>query len=138
MNWQLKAIWKPMIFIFLYSCFQIPNMAMKNFLVKGLKFSDFYLGLIGIASATFGWLGLIVYKEYFFNTSWRKIYIGTTLIGLIFSLLQLVLILRYNIALGIPDIIFAVGDDAVAVLVDKVPFFSFFFLQAFYVDIMSI
>ena len=117
---KLRAVWKPMIFVYLYSVFQIPNMAMKNFLVKGLEFTDFDLGLIGIASATFGWLGLIIYKEFFFNTSWRRIYIGTTLIGLVFSLLQLVLILRYNIDLGIPDIVFAVGDDAVAVLVDKV------------------
>ena len=82
---------------------QIPNTAMKNFLVKGLHFSDFELGLyiymhykifislsrlikgfigpqyiIGlllIGAAIFGWLGLVVYREFLFETSWRTLYV---------------------------------------------------------------
>jgi hypothetical protein len=37
-------VWQPTLFAFSYSMMQIPNTAMKNFLVKGLHFSDFELG----------------------------------------------------------------------------------------------
>ena len=44
----------------------------------------------------------------------------TTLIGFVCSILQLVMIYRINIRFGIPDIFFAIGDEAVFVLMDRV------------------
>lgn len=48
------------------------------------------------------------------------VYITTTLIGSFCSLLQLIMIWRINVRMGIPDIFFAIGDEAgngVAVLI---------------------
>lgn len=50
-------------------------------LVKGLGFEDFELGLLLVGAAIFGWLGLVIYREYFSESSWRCIYVSTTLIG---------------------------------------------------------
>lgn len=100
---NLNTVWRPTLFVFTYSMMQIPNTAMKNFLVKGLHFSDFELGiyiymhykifislscliksfiwfqyLIGlllIGAAIFGWLGLVIYREFLFETSWRTLYV---------------------------------------------------------------
>ena len=33
---KLRAVWQPMIFVFTYNFLQVPNVAFKNFLVKGL------------------------------------------------------------------------------------------------------
>ena len=41
---KLRVVWQPMTFVFIYSSFQIPNMALKNFLVKGLHFEEYELG----------------------------------------------------------------------------------------------
>jgi len=113
---QLKAVWKPMIFIFTYYVFQVPNAAWTNFLVAGLGFTDFEIGMITVSSTIFLWLGMIIFKTFFFQTSWRKIFIYTTGIGVCFSIMQLLLTLRLNSRIGIPDLIFALGDTSVAYL----------------------
>ena len=114
---QLKAVWRPLSFIFTYYVFQIPNQAWTNFLVKGLGFTDFDIGLLTVASTVFLWLGMIIYKRYFFETSWRSIYIWTTALGAFFSFLQILLILGINKKLGIPDVIFAIGDTGIVYLI---------------------
>ncbi len=113
---KLKAVWKPMSFVFIYYMFQVPNSAWSNFLVLGLGFSDFELGMLTVASAAMSWIGLIVYKQFFFQSSWRDIYIYTTILGAIFSLLQILLILRVNVSMGIPDVAFALGDYSITAL----------------------
>lgn len=85
---QLRAVWLPISFIYIYYIFQVPNSAWSNFLVVGLGFTDFELGTLTIASAVMSYLGLVIYKQYFFETSWRDIYIYTTIIGAFFSFLQ--------------------------------------------------
>lgn len=111
---QLKAVWQPMIFIYVYNVMQVPNSAWYNFLVDGLDFSNFELGLLTISSAVMTWLGLVAYKKYLFNASWRYIYILTTALGVFFSILQLLLVYQINVEIGIPDVVFALGDNTIA------------------------
>ncbi len=85
---QLKAVWYPMIFTFIYNAFQVSNAAWTNFLVEGLDFTDFELGLINIFGALLYFLGMVVFQAFFFNSSWKKIYIITTTLGAFFSLMQ--------------------------------------------------
>jgi hypothetical protein len=63
---------------------------------------------------------MIVYRTFFFETSWRTIYIVTGLIGAVFSVLQVILILRLNVAWGIPDLYFALGDTAIVTLMQAI------------------
>lgn len=85
---QLRAVWYPMIFIYTYYVLQVPNSAWTNFLVEGLNFTDFELGILSISGAVLFWLGMFVFKVFFFSTSWRYIYLFTSLVNFIFSMAQ--------------------------------------------------
>ena len=119
---QLMAVWWPITFIYTYNVFQIPNAAWTNFLVIGLGFTDFELGMLTVATACLFWLGMIVYKAFFFNSSWRNIYIATTLLNFLFSIGQIVLILRLNLQAGIPDFVFALGDSGIATFIQAMQY----------------
>lgn len=114
---QLQAVYKPLSFIFTYYVMQIPNQAWTNYLVIGLGFTDFEIGLLTVASTIFLWIGMIIYKRFFFETSWRQIYIWTTALGALFSFLQILLILGINKKFGIPDVVFAIGDTGIVYLI---------------------
>ena len=116
---QLRAVWQPMIFIYVFAVLQIPNSAWSNFLVWGLGFSDAYLGYLTITSSIVGCLGYISFKAFFFRTSWHRLYIGSAVVSFLFSIVQILLVLRINTWVGIPDIIFAVGDDAIVALMES-------------------
>jgi MFS family permease len=119
---QLRAVWRPMIFVGFYNMMQISNAVWTNFLVDGLDFSEFEIGVISITTAVFSWVGLLSYKRYFFNSSWRGVFVVTTAINLVFSLLQLLLIFRINTLIGMPDILFATGDDAISQFILAIQF----------------
>jgi MFS family permease len=119
---QLRAVYQGVGYIYFYGIFQIPNGAWSTFLLEGLHFTDFEYGMLTLIGTILSWIGLNVYKWYFFDTSWRSIYIYTTLLGTVFSLLQIVLILQLNVSAGIPNFYFALGDTAVASLVGSIQF----------------
>eukprot|EP00611_Tribonema_gayanum_P026411 TRINITY_DN628_c1_g1_i1.p1 TRINITY_DN628_c1_g1~~TRINITY_DN628_c1_g1_i1.p1 ORF type:complete len:571 (-),score=158.14 TRINITY_DN628_c1_g1_i1:865-2577(-) len=108
---QKRVVWQPMTFVYIYNAMMIPNAAWNNFLIEGLKFSDFYLGVIAIAGSVTAWLGLVLYKQFYMQTNWRSVYLVTTIFNLMVNIAQMLLILGWNKALGIPDIILAVGDE---------------------------
>ena len=81
-----------------------------NYLVEGLGFSNFELGVITIASCVFSWLALYIYKAFFFDVNWQYIYYFTTLINVILSVLQLLLV--FGETGDIPKLVFATGDYA--------------------------
>merc|ERR1711871_5463 len=39
---QMRSLWEPMSFVFIYNVLQIPNAAFSNFLLLGLGFSSLY------------------------------------------------------------------------------------------------
>ena len=66
------------------------------------------------------YLGVMCYKYYFFKWSWRSIYIMTTLINGLLSILQIFLILE--ITFGMSTFLFALGDDAMAEFIMGIQF----------------
>ncbi|CAM9195436.1 unnamed protein product [Chrysoparadoxa australica] len=119
---SLKAVYIPMAVVFTYNAFQIPNGAWRSFMIDGLGFSNFALGLIGLMGTLFSSAGLVVYRTFFFKSSWRGIYFWTTLVVVVFSVLQLLLIFRINLLLRISDLVFALGDDVLAEFVMAIQF----------------
>ncbi|CAM9881879.1 unnamed protein product [Discosporangium mesarthrocarpum] len=117
-----RAVYVPCMVIFLYNVLQVPNAAWRSFLVEGLGFTSYELGLLSICGSLFASAGLLAYKRWFFNTSWRQIYFWATLLVSVFSVLQILLILRVNIKWGISDLAFSLGDDAIADFVQSIQF----------------
>ncbi|CAM9557773.1 unnamed protein product [Ascophyllum nodosum] len=119
---EQKAVFIPMAFIFVYNVFQVPNAAWKSFLLEGLEFSSCQIGVLAVVASLMASVGLWVYKTYFFNSSWRKLYVWTTLVVAFFSAFQLLLIQRVNKWFGISDLTFSIGDDSIADLVSSIQF----------------
>jgi hypothetical protein len=70
---QKRAVWQPCAFIFVYNVFQVSNAAWGNFLVLGLGFDSWQLGVLTIVASFASWAGIVVFKKFFFNISWRGI-----------------------------------------------------------------
>ena len=93
----------------------------------GLDFSNFDLGLLTLAGAVLSYGALVLYKQYLFNTSWRKVYLFATLVSFVFSILQLLLIFQWNVALGLGDskafeLLFAMGSFGVISFMGAIQF----------------
>lgn len=68
-------------------------------------------------------VGILAYKAWFIRSSWRSIYIVSTLLTTIFSLFQLLLVFQINTKyLHVPNAIFALGDDVVSAFLNGLQF----------------
>jgi hypothetical protein len=100
-----------MSFIFIYNLFQIPNVAWSSYLQLDLKFPTWVIGLTVLFGSIMTFCGVLAYKYYYFQSTWKNIYIYTTLLLVFFSYMQLMLIFGVNKRLGISDYVFSMGDD---------------------------
>jgi hypothetical protein len=78
--------------------------------------------MLTVVACVLAWAGMIIYRMFLFDISWRNIYIYTTLLWTFFSLLQIVLILQLNVHVGIPNFYFALGDTAAAAIIIAIQF----------------
>ena len=109
---QLKAVWRPMSFIYCYNLMQIPNIAWGSYLQLTLKFPVWFIGFIGLVGSLMTFFGIVVYKRFFFKSSWQNVYLYSSLITLFFSAMQICLIFQLNVHyFGISNYPFAMGGD---------------------------
>jgi hypothetical protein len=110
---QLRAVWQPMTFIYFFNALQIANAAWMSFLVEGLGFKAWEIGILGVVASLMTWFGIMSYKKYFFDSSWRFVFVVCSSVNVCIGLLQLCLTTGKNAEWGIPDLVFALGDDGV-------------------------
>ena len=115
-----RAVWQPMGFVFAYNLLQVGNGAWREFLSSVLGFTTNQLNSLLIAAYVLLYLGIMAYKYYFIAWSWRSIYIMTTLLNGVFSMLQVCLI--KGITFGLSPFWFALGDDAFADFIGGIQF----------------
>ena len=109
---QLKAVWRPMAFIYCYNLLQVPNVAWGSYLQLTLQFPAWFIGLVGLVGSMMTFVGIVFYKRFFIRSSWRLIYAWCSVITTFFSCLQLCLIFQWNVKyLHISNYPFAMGDD---------------------------
>jgi MFS family permease len=139
---QRRGIWQPCSFIYIYNVLYLTNPAWSSFLVSGLGFSNFDLGMLTLAATILSYVGIVVYKKFLFDASWRLIYVETTVMSSIFTLFQLVLVLKWNRAMGFKgrggEMFFAIGSygmvqlaQSIQVLIGmgiSIPFYGLCFL----------
>jgi len=120
---QLQSVWSPMIFIYVYNVLQIPNVAWQSFLQLTLKFSPHLLGLSVCLGSLMTFIGVLTYKYYYFDATWRSIYIWSTLLCAFFSMLQILLIFGINrTVFGIGNYWFSMGDDVISAYIAGIQF----------------
>ena len=102
-----------MVFIYIFA--SGPN--------AGDAFSNFLLGPLGFTESTYSYLltigmlsqmaGAFIYRKYLSDVNWHKLFCITLLVGSCLSATQLILVSRLNVKWGIPDIVFAFGDEII-------------------------
>ena len=60
---QLKAVWKPMTFIYCYNVLQTPNVAWNSYLQLTLKFPAWFIGFVALVGSMMTFLGIVCYKK---------------------------------------------------------------------------
>lgn len=119
---QLRSVWQPMTFVYVYNALQLTNAAWMNFLVEGLDFKPWMIGLVSVAGSIMAWFGIITYKRFFFASNWRVVYFWCTSLASVIALGQLILVFGANRQMLIPDIVFSMGDDVLVEFVIAVQF----------------
>jgi len=117
---------KTALFIFLRQCLQ-PGLgeAMFVWLTKapeGPQFSPTMLGWIDCFGSFSLLAGITIYNKYLTGVSYRKIFLIAQISMVFSNLFDYVLVMRWNRAIGIPDALFVIGDDAFTVVMSR--FFS--------------
>jgi folate/biopterin transporter len=125
-----RSVYLPVLFIFLWQAAPNPDAAMFFFNTNVLGFGPEFLGRVRLASAGAALLGLWSYQRYFRHLDIKKIMLGATLASLPLALTQVLLVTRANVALGIPDKIFALTDTAVLAALGQVAFMPTLVLAA--------
>jgi len=115
-----RAVWQPLGFVYLYNILQVGNVAWKEYLKTTLGFTSAQLNSIYVVGCVLLYTGVMVYKYYLINWSWRTIYVVTTVLNGVFCFLQVLLIL--GITFGLSNFVFALGDDVFAELLAGIQF----------------
>ena len=119
---QLRAVWQPMTFVYIYNALQLTNAAWMNFLVEGLDFVAWMIGVVSVVGSIMAWLGIMTYKKFFFASNWRVVYFWCTSLASLIALAQIILVFGWNRNIGIPDIWFSMGDDVLVEFIIAVQF----------------
>ena len=105
------SIYKPIIFIFLFSSTPSTGSAMFFFYTNRLGFTTEFMGEIQLASAIASILGIWIFNRWFRNTSFVKIFILSAIICTLANLTQVCLVLEWNKYLGINDKLFCLTGN---------------------------
>lgn len=101
----------------------VPNVSWTSFLQLRLDFDAYQLGALSFASRVMTFVGILLYKAFFLRSSWRYLYVWTTLLTALFSVLQLLLIFQINTRyLHISNFLFALGDDVMSAFIIGIQF----------------
>ena len=121
---------KPLIFVFIQNATGIG-------IGEGMTYFRISIGMdaqiLGFAD-TFAYLGLILgsvlFNKYFSKVPIDKIMIATTIISSVVSLLDLVQLRRWNVAVGISDFLFLIGYDVVGEVIGRLNLMPLMILAA--------
>ncbi|TFJ83010.1 hypothetical protein NSK_005698 [Nannochloropsis salina CCMP1776] len=97
--------------LLIYQIVHLPNSPWDLFLIKGLGFSEWRMGLLGLVGTVMTALGAWFYRSCLMHVSWRKV-LGVALVlmtGL--DLVLLLTVFRINVKWGIPDLAFILGQN---------------------------
>jgi hypothetical protein len=107
-----RSVWQPMGFVYLFNLLQVQNAAWKQFLKTVLHFTAVQLNSLLVVSYIALFVGTMIYKLFFLQASWRRIYQVCIVVNAFFTCLQLLLITGNT--MGISPYWFTLGDDAAA------------------------
>ena len=80
----------------------------------GPNFSyTYYITVTGIVGSVVNFVAVILYQNFLSSWRFRPVLIFTIVIGSLASIIDLIIIMRWNIAIGIPDKVFFLLGSAI-------------------------
>lgn len=107
------SIWQPALFIFGWLAMPSSDSAFLFFMTDDLKLSAEFLGRIQFVGSLASLSAIVAYQRLLREVPVSRVLVGCTLASAAFGSVQLALATHANRALGIPDGLLALGDDAV-------------------------
>lgn len=117
---KMGAIYKPVIFIFLYMMTPSYGDPLFFFYTNVLQFSPMVMGRLRLIYGIATVLGILTYNKYLKNVSFKKIIWSTTLLSMTFNMFSIVVVSRFNLKLGIPDFWFCMTADALTTALGEI------------------
>lgn len=114
------VIWKCALWVFLSGAIS-PGYSQVFFYFSTdvLKFTPEFLGTVSAFGFVFLLIGTLVYNAFFKDVSFRRIFLIAQLSLALVSMLDVVLVTRANLKLGIPDKAFVLGDAVIADVISR-------------------
>lgn len=125
-----KKVWMPTLFIFLWQASPSPDSAFFYFTTNELHFQPEFLGRVRLISSAASLVGVGLYQKFLRDVPLKKMLVTTTWLSIPLGLTQLILVLRLNQQLGLPDQWFALGDSALLTVLGQVAFMPTLVLAA--------
>jgi hypothetical protein len=109
---QNRAVWQPVMFIYLYNSLQWSNAGYGSFQRLGLGFQAWQMGSLLVAGNLVTLGGMEFFRRRMRGRwSLHKIYLWSTLLQTAFVILQIMLVFGVNRRLGISDFAFSIFDN---------------------------
>lgn len=96
----------------------------------GPQFSVTILSMLNIISSAGLLVGVILYNKYLSNISYRRIFAGAQLLLVLTNFIDYAMVKRWNLAVGIPDIVMLISDDMFATIMSRFFVMPMFILAA--------
>mmetsp|Transcript_37888 Transcript_37888/g.33905 ORF Transcript_37888/g.33905 Transcript_37888/m.33905 type:complete len:131 (+) Transcript_37888:1006-1398(+) len=93
---------------------------MFYFYTNKLNFNPEFLGELSLFSSLASVIGIYCFNKYLHDMSFKKVLVWTNVISVILGMTLLLLVTRANVALGIPDKLFCIGDSVVLTAIGEV------------------
>ncbi|GLU21950.1 hypothetical protein SLE2022_380540 [Rubroshorea leprosula] len=130
---KCRDVWRPCLYMYL-------SLALGLHIHEGMfywytdakngpLFSQEVVGSIFSIGAIGSLLGVVLYQNLLKNHPFREILFWTQLLHGLSGLLDLILVLRINLKLGVPDYFFVVIDEAVSRMIGRVKWMPFLVLS---------
>ncbi|KAK8641702.1 hypothetical protein V6N13_011080 [Hibiscus sabdariffa] len=131
---KCRDVWRPCLYMYL-------SLALGLHIHEGMfywytdakdgpSFSQEIVGSIFSAGAVGSLFGVLLYQNYLKNHPFRDILFWAQLLSGISGLLDLVLVLRINLKLGMPDYFFVMIDEAVSRMIGRIKWMPFLVLSS--------
>jgi folate/biopterin transporter len=125
-----KAIWMPLVFVFLWQCTPTGESSFFYFVTNDLGFTPEFLGQVRLVSSLASLIGIFVFQRYLKAVPFRTIFGWTTVLSSLLGLTTLLLVTHTNRALGIDDRWFSLGDTLILTVMGQIAFMPVLVLAA--------
>jgi folate/biopterin transporter len=125
-----KAIWLPVLFVFLWQATPSSDSAFFFFSTNDLGFGPEFLGRVRLVTSVASLVGVWAFQRFLKAVPLRQIFLWSTLISVGLGMTSLILVTHTNRALGIDDQWFSLGDSLILTVMGQIAFMPVLILAA--------